>query len=188
MNSVQSTIDKPIFLTGFMGTGKSRIGSLLARRLQREFIDTDRLIEKRARKSIAQIFAEDGEEAFRQLEHQCVRTAANQPRSVTALGGGAIVAQRNWDLVRRSGVLVCLEADVEVILARVSRREDRPLLAGLSQEEKRAKINRLLDERRPYYQRADVQFHTSDSERPESAADKLITLLEHWYADRRRSA
>ena len=175
---------KPIFLTGFMGTGKTRIGSLLARRLKRVFIDTDQLIEAQSGKTIPEIFAEDGEAHFRGLEHDCVVQAATVPDAVVALGGGAIIQDKNWQTIRRAGVLICLEADVETILERVGRKEDRPLLVGLDAAGKKEKIHRMLEERAPYYQRAHIQLHTNNDEAAEVAVDRLIELLEYWDADR----
>ncbi len=177
----------PIFLAGFMGTGKTKIGRLLAQRLGRVFVDTDHLIEEKAGQSIPQIFATQGEVAFRQLEHQCLAEAAARPDAVIALGGGAIAQERNWELLGRAGgVVVCLQASVDTILERVSRKEDRPLLAGLSPQEKRVKIERLLAERAPFYNRADIQFHTSDAVDPETTATRLAQTLEQWHADHSR--
>lgn len=177
----------PIFLTGFMGTGKTKIGRLLAQRLGRVFIDTDHLIEERAGLSIPQIFATHGEAQFRQLEYQCLAEAAARPEAVIALGGGAIAQERNWELLGRAGgVVVCLRASVDTILERVSRKEDRPLLAGLSPQEKRVVIERLLAERAPFYNRADIQFHTSDEVDPETTTTRLAQTLEQWDADHRR--
>ena len=178
----------PIFLTGFMGTGKSKIGHLLARRLQRNFVDTDQLIEARAGRTISQIFASQGEEAFRRVEHECVVEAAARKGVVVALGGGAITQERIREVIRKAGVLVCLEASVETIFARVSRREDRPLLAGLSQDEKRQKIRRLLAEGKPFYDRADIKIQTSNEQEPKIVVAQLIELLESWYAEHRRGS
>ena len=93
----------PVFLTGFMGTGKTKIGRLLAQLLGRVFVDTDHLIEERAGQSIPQLFATHGEAQFRQLEHQCLAEAAARPGAVIALGGGAIAQERNWELLGRAG-------------------------------------------------------------------------------------
>ena len=84
----------PVFLTGFMATGKSKIGRLLASRMRRIFIDTDQMIEARAGKAIAAIFADEGEESFRALERECVVEAASR-EAVIALGGGAIAQEKN---------------------------------------------------------------------------------------------
>ena len=176
----------PIFLTGFMGVGKSKIGGILAWRLARDFLDTDQMVEERAGMEIAAIFASAGEEHFRQLEHECVRDACARKNAVISLGGGAIVQQRNLELVRREGILICLEADVETIVERVSRRDVRPLLSGLSAEEKREKIESMLAERAPYYDQAHIKMLSSEGLAPEETAEKLIELLEYCSEERRR--
>src|SRR4249920_2152552 len=97
-----------IVLTGFMGTGKSEVGRRLAKRLGRAFVDTDQLVEARAGKTIAAIFAEDGEAAFRVLERDAVDTAAARGEAVIAVGGGAVLDAANVARLRAAGVLVCL--------------------------------------------------------------------------------
>lgn len=177
----------PIFLTGFMGVGKSKIGGILAWRLGRDFLDTDQMIEERAGMDIAAIFADAGEAHFRQLEHECVRDACARRDAVISLGGGAIAQQRNLELVRREGILICLQADVDTIVERVSRRDDRPLLSGLSAEEKRAKIESMLAERAPFYDQAHIKMLSSEGLAPEETAEKLIELLEYCSEERRRT-
>ena len=104
---------------------------------------------------------------------------------MVALGGGAITQERNRDAIHEAGgVLVCLEADVETILERVSRRDTRPLLAGLSRDEKREKIRRLLAERAPYYAMADFAVGSSEDATVEETAAQLIDTLESWNAHR----
>jgi shikimate kinase len=168
----------PVFLTGFMATGKSKIGRLLASRMRRIFIDTDDMIEARAGKAIAAIFADEGEERFRALERECVVEAASQA-AVIALGGGAIAQEENWKAIGDTdGILICLEADVDTILERVSRRDTRPLLAGLSHEEKREKITAMLAERAPYYRRAHITVRSSEDRRPVDTVTELLDLLQ----------
>jgi shikimate kinase len=181
-------LDLPIFMTGFMGVGKTKIGQRLAHNLERRFLDTDEMIEARAGKPISAIFADEGEDHFRQLEHECVAEAASMENAVISLGGGAIAQQRNLDLVHRSGVLVCIEADVETILHRVSRRDDRPLLSGLNRDEKREKIETMLAQRAQFYDQADVKVQSTDERSPEATALILLESLEHWSAERRNSA
>lgn len=181
---VSAAIEGPIFLTGFMGTGKTRIGRVLAARMRRTFLDTDRLVEESAGKTISEIFAAEGETHFRQLEHDCVSTAAGRADAVIALGGGAIADERNWEVIRRAGIVVALEASVDTILKRVSRRNDRPLLAGLSREERRARIAELLAARAPLYNRADIRLNTRDKQTPEATAGELVRLMERWCEDR----
>ena len=168
----------PIFLTGFMATGKSRIGRGLALRLGRPFYDTDEMIENRAGKPIPRIFSEEGEAAFRQLEAECIVDAASRPDAVVALGGGAITRSENRETIRASkGVLVCVQAAVETILERVSRRDDRPLLAGMSQAEKREKIESMLREREPYYAMADITVRSMESSNADELARDLAVRL-----------
>jgi len=171
-------VSEQIFLTGFMGTGKSKIGQLLARRLQREFLDTDRMIEERAGQSIAEIFDSRGEEAFRSVEHQCLQQAVTHTAAVVALGGGVITQDKNWELIRDNGILVCLEATPETILERVSRKEDRPLLAGLTRAKKLEKIRSLLSARAAYYDRADIKIISTDECPPDHIAADLAANLE----------
>ena len=173
-------IKGPIFLTGFMGVGKTRVGRILAWQLGRCFLDTDRMVEQCAGKSIAEIFADEGEAHFRQLESTCVLETCQRPDAVVALGGGAITRADNVEAVRCAGVLVCLKADVETIFARVRRRSNRPLLAGLEPQAQRAKIESLLRERTPYYDQADIELYTTQAQTPEETAGQLRDLLENY--------
>ena len=175
-------MDLPVFLTGFMGVGKSKIGLVLARRMGRFFFDTDQMVELRAGKAISAIFADEGEESFRRLEHECVLETCVRSDVVVAVGGGTITQTNNIEAVRGSGVLVCLEADIDTIFARVDRRDDRPLLLGLGPEEKRAKIAAMLRERAPFYDQAHFKLFTSETQSPENTVRHLIELLEHWHA------
>jgi shikimate kinase/3-dehydroquinate synthase len=172
------TCSHPIFLTGFMATGKSRIGRVLALQLDRPFYDTDEMVEMRAGKPIPRIFSEDGEDVFRQLEAECVVDAAARPDAVVALGGGAIASSENRATVRASGgLLICVQADVETILERVSRRDERPLLAGLSKEQKREKIESMLKEREPHYAMADITLQSTETSDAEELARRLADRL-----------
>ena len=170
----------PVFLTGFMGVGKTRVGRILARELGRCFLDTDRMIEKRAGKTIAEIFADEGEAHFRQLERDCVLETCQRSDAVVALGGGAVTRADNVAAVRCAGVLVCLKADVDTIFARVRRRTNRPLLAGLDPQAQRAKIESLLRERAPYYDQAHIELYTTQVQTPEDTAGQLLGLLENY--------
>ena len=170
----------PVFLTGFMGVGKTRVGRILARELGRYFLDTDRMIEQRAGKTIAEIFADEGEAHFRQLERDCVLETCQRPDAVVALGGGAITRADNVAAVRCAGILVCLKTDVDTIFARVRHRTDRPLLAGLAPQAQRAKIESLLRERAPYYDQAHIELYTKQAQTPEDTAGQLRDLLENY--------
>ena len=173
-------IEGPVFLTGFMGVGKTRVGRILARELGRCFLDTDRMIEQRAGRTIAEIFADEGEAHFRQLERDCVLETCQRPDAIVALGGGAVTRADNVEAVRCAGILVCLKADVDTIFARVRRRTNRPLLAGLDPQAQRAKIESLLRERAPYYDQAHIELYTTQAQTPEDTAGQLLALLESY--------
>lgn len=148
-----------IYLTGFMGSGKSAVGRSLARRLRRPFIDTDAEIERSARASVADIFARRGEAFFRRLESRALSQAARRGGSVVALGGGALLASAHRRLVARTGVLVGLTCSRRELLRRLrSSRTSRPLLSGGGLE---ARVARLLSARRKIYAQADFSVSTT---------------------------
>jgi shikimate kinase len=147
-----------IILTGFMGTGKSEVGNLLAQRLQKEFIDTDTVIEQAAGLPIGRIFAEKGETHFRELEKQVIRQVCQKQEIVIATGGGAIVNMDNATYLKENGTVICLTASPETIVQRVQGNNDRPLLQG---EDPLMKIRLLLTARAEAYARADITIDTS---------------------------
>lgn len=141
-----------IILTGFMGTGKSTVGQLVAAELNCEFVDMDTLIEQRENRPIRQIFAESGEAYFRQLEADLCRELAQQEGLVIATGGGALVAEVNLRVMESSGLVICLDCDPAVLWQRIGHSEDRPMLAA--QDETRfARLATLLEQRAPAYGR-----------------------------------
>ena len=142
-----------------MGTGKSAVGKLLARRLNRPFIDLDRQIEKEAGRTVQQIFERDGEPSFRRLEAKVAKEAAALKGHVIATGGGVMCDEENVQVLKSGGVLVCLTASADTILERTSASlVSRPLLAG---GDPRERIMELLALRAPYYARADVTIDTT---------------------------
>src|SRR3972149_1337910 len=119
-----------VALIGFMGTGKTAVGRLLAQKLGREFIELDALVEKRAGKSIPEIFRQDGEIRFRELEIEAVKEVARRKNAVIACGGGIVLNAINIDRLRQECIIVCLTASPSVVLKRTSADKDgRPLLA-----------------------------------------------------------
>src|SRR5687768_15218793 len=147
MNDLSFPAEKNIVITGFMGTGKTTIGRLLAEKLQRPFVDMDSEIERHFGKPIPQIFAEDGEPAFRILEAQLCAHLSQEKGLVLSTGGGALVNSANRQLLCETGTIICLTAGVDTILDRVESNTDRPLLAG-TREERAQRIRQLLHERR----------------------------------------
>ena len=166
-----------IYLTGFMATGKSKVGPILAERLQRLYVDTDDLIVEEAGRSIAEIFEQDGEAAFRAVEHACVKKASEMSGAVVALGGGAVTQEINWNVIRKTGVCLCFWAEPEVIARRVSRSDERPLLIGMDEATLMEKILKMLADRKPYYLRADARVQSVEERTPEETAELAIEAL-----------
>jgi shikimate kinase / 3-dehydroquinate synthase len=169
---VATSVRPNIVLIGFMGTGKTAIGEAAAARLGYSFVDTDALIETQAGRSISQIFADDGEPAFRRLETQVVEAIAAQGGSVIATGGGVPLREENMRHLRRNGLIVALHATPEAILARLEDGADRPLL-GVDPE---GSVRRLLKEREAVYRAADLAIETS-SLPVEVAADRIVAFV-----------
>jgi shikimate kinase len=150
---------RSVFLTGFMGTGKTAVGAALARRLGRRFVDLDEEIERSAGLTIAAIFARYGEPEFRRRERQAIALVAGLHGAIVATGGGTVVDRGNRAAMRAAGRIVCLTADVDAILARVGGGKDRPLLAAAS--DRAARVRELLMERAEAYADADLTIDTS---------------------------
>ena len=144
-------------LIGFMGTGKSCVGRLVADSLHFTFLDTDHVIEARAGKRISDIFAQEGEPAFRQLERRVVEELTRRQRTVIATGGGLPAQEGNLASLKTHALVLCLWASPEVILERVRGHDHRPLL---NEPDPLAKIRELLAAREAYYRQADVLVNT----------------------------
>ncbi|MER2597946.1 MAG: 3-dehydroquinate synthase [Caldilineales bacterium] len=137
-----------IVLAGFMGSGKSVVGRVVAERLGRWFVDTDAVIEQQAGRSVTAIFAEQGETAFRLLEAEVCRSLGVERNLVIAAGGGALLTEANRSALAANGVLICLHASVDTLLQRLAATQDRPLLAGA---DRRARVESLLAQRATAY-------------------------------------
>ena len=146
-----------IALIGFMGTGKSSVGQLVAAHLHFTFLDTDHVIEARAGKSISEIFAQQGEQIFRELERKIVGELVTRKRTVISTGGGLPANPDNLASLKTHSLVVCLWASPEKIWERVRTQTHRPLL---NEPDPLAKIRSLLEEREPYYRQADVLLNT----------------------------
>ena len=140
-----------IVLVGFMGSGKSTVGRMLARRLHFRFLDTDKLVEERAGMSIAEIFAQHGEADFRERESAALQSLAASRQHILATGGGIVTVPGNIPLLRSLGLVVLLTADPEEIYRRVSRNTERPLLQV---EDPRKRVLDLMAQRQPLYESA----------------------------------
>ena len=163
-----------IVLTGFMGTGKSKIGKRLAKRLGMSYLDTDELIEEREKDSVPAIFKKKGEEYFRRLETKVVKEVALLDNYVISTGGGVVLREGNIRLLKKNAFIVCLFASPEVILKRTEGNDNRPLL-GVNNQKKR--IEELLALRKPYYEKADFSVDTSALD-SEGVVEEIIEFLE----------
>ncbi len=148
---------KNIVLIGFMGTGKTSVGKILAAKLNRKLVDVDQRIEEKEKRKIGEIFENDGEPQFRALEKEMIREVSKERGIVITTGGGAVLDPENVGALKENGQLVLLKASPETILERVKRSKHRPLLKG---EDRLAQIKRLLIQREPFYHCADVEIET----------------------------
>ena len=156
-----------VYLTGFMGSGKSTIGPILANTIGYNFVDVDRMIESREGKTVSAIFRESGEPYFRNLERVLLTEISTQPRLVVSLGGGTISNPDIFQLIVTTGILVYLKVTPEQLFKRLHRKTDRPLLSDiggnrLSDAELRERISSLFAIREPHYAKADIIIPTDD--------------------------
>jgi len=172
----------PIWLVGMMGAGKSSVGPLLARSLQRRFVDSDREIERTAGMAVAEIFAVEGERGFRERERALVDTLS-RAADVVALGGGAIAQPGAAERLAAAGTIVYLKASPEELLRRLGDCSNRPLLGGLEPAARRAKLERLLAERASAYETAAIAVDT-EGHTPEAVVEVILRRLEGARAAR----
>ena len=163
-----------IALIGFRGTGKTTLCRKLAKRLRMRFIDTDREIVKIAGKNIPQIFSEKGEEGFREIEKKAVEKVSAEDNQCIACGGGVALDNGNVENLKRNSVLILLEAGPETIFARIRRDRNRPALTKKNGMEE---VLHLLNERRPFYEKA-ARFRVDTSDAVvEESVQEIIDLL-----------
>lgn len=162
-----------IYLIGFMGTGKTTVGRLLAKELNMDFVDTDEFIEQGMGMTVPSIFGIYGEAFFRQLEHNALISIANRQGMVVSTGGGIVLRNDNIDIMRSSGVMVCLDASVDTIMRNVGSGKGRPVLDG---GDLRRNIIELMDKRRQFYCQADIIVNIDDKTL-ETISNDIIALL-----------
>ena len=155
--TVKGQIGKPIVLVGLMGVGKSTVGSRLAKKLHLDFVDADEEIEKAARMSIAEIFETFGEEFFRDGERRVIARLIDDGPKVVATGGGAFMNDETRALIGEKAVSVWLNADIDLLVERVERRNTRPLLRD---KDPAAVLRDLAAKRNPIYAQANVQVRS----------------------------
>ncbi|MBM3481831.1 MAG: shikimate kinase [Alphaproteobacteria bacterium] len=171
-------LDRAIVLVGLMGAGKSALGRRLAARLGLRFVDADAEIEKAAGCSIEDFFAAHGEPAFREGERRVVARLLGEGPHVLATGGGAFMDPETRRRIHERGISVWLRADLDLLLNRVSRRDDRPLLKD---GDKRETLARLIEERYPIYAEADIVVDSEDVPH-ERMVEKIVDALATYQA------
>ncbi|MGO9614549.1 MAG: shikimate kinase [Dissulfurispiraceae bacterium] len=164
---------KNIVLIGFMGTGKTAVGRILSKKLGYALVDSDSLIEKEQKMTIAEIFEHCGERAFRDMESASIKRLAEKERLVLATGGGVPLREENMTHLRRKGVIVCLTASPDTILRRTVSHNHRPLLRV---KDPLKEIKDLIETRKTYYERADLIINT-EGKTPLEVADEIIEAV-----------
>ncbi|ACI21496.1 MULTISPECIES: shikimate kinase [Thermodesulfovibrio] len=165
---------KNIVLIGFMGTGKTSVGKLVAKKLGFDFVDVDEVIEKATGMEISEIFSKFGESRFRDIEEEMIKLITPKKRQVIATGGGVVLRDENMKRLKKDGVIFCLRASENVIFERLKQTTNRPLLQVENPEER---IKELLQKRMPLYEKADFCIDT-EGLTPEEVAEKIIKEYE----------
>jgi shikimate kinase len=167
-----------IVLVGFMGSGKSTVGRMLARQLRFRFLDTDKLVEESARMSIPEIFEKHGEADFRKREIAALESLRGMNRHILATGGGIVTVPGNVELLRSLGLVVLLKADPDEIYRRVSRNSERPLLQV---EDPRKRVLDLMAVRQPLYESA-AHFQVDSTRlRHEDVTAKILEEAHRFF-------
>ena len=168
-----SITDRSIVLVGLMGAGKTCIGRRLAKKMDWEFIDTDAEIEAAADCTIGEIFNVHGEEYFRKGEQRVIARLLKNPRQILATGGGAFQNPETRKNILNNAISIWLKADLDVLLKRISKRNNRPLL---NRGNKREILANLIKNRYPIYSEADIVIN-SGAEAPNATTQKVLNAL-----------
>lgn len=168
-----------IILVGFMGTGKTSVGKRLSSLLRMRYVDTDSVIERDNERTISAIFEQDGESVFRQLESEAVEQVSNLYNFVISTGGGVVLKEENVAKLKENGIVFCLTASPEEIYDRVGHQTHRPLLQTPDPLET---IRAMLDERAPYYAKADYTMDTTGR-----TFDEIVIHIKNIYFRKMKS-
>ena len=172
----------PIFLVGYMGSGKSTVGKMLSARLGLQLIDLDTFIESRFHKTIAQLFEERGESGFRDLEHAMLQEVCGFEDTVIATGGGAACFHDNMKLMNEAGMTIYLRAPVDILVERLKHgRSQRPLVSQKTDAELHLFIDEMLQARDPFYSQAQM-IVDSKAVLDFSFVDDIVTRVEEERA------
>lgn len=170
---IRAHLKKPVVMIGLMGAGKTKIGGLLAAALDVPFIDVDQEIEKDEGRAIADIFAKDGEPAFRAIERAKIASLLSGDVTIFAPGGGAMMTPETAVLVRRDALSIWLKADLDILVERTGRNTKRPLLQGGNP---RDILAGLIEKRYPVYATADITVESDDAA-PDVMTERVIKAL-----------
>jgi shikimate kinase len=180
VETVKQLLDgRSIVLVGLMGAGKSTIGRRLAQKLDLAFVDADAEIEQAAGKSVPDIFRDHGEASFREGERRVIARLLESGPQVLATGGGAFMNEETRNNISRLGIAVWLKADIELLMKRVRRRDNRPLLKADNPEEV---MQTLIEQRYPVYGRADIIVESRDVPHSSIVSDVIRALAAYQRA------
>lgn len=168
---------RSVVFVGLMGAGKTAIGRKVAGMLGLKFIDSDHEIESVSRMTIPELFELYGEAEFRALEQRVILRLLENGPQVLSTGGGAFINEQTREAVRASAVSIWLKADLDLLMERVSKKQNRPLLKN---DDPRGVLARLMDERYPVYARADITVATRDDRKEVIAAEAIDALSRHF--------
>lgn len=162
-----------IVLVGFMGTGKTTVGKLLATQLNWSYVDTDEVIEQKTGMDISTIFKQQGEPFFRDIESEVIREIMLKSQQVISTGGGIVMREQNITAIKSNGIMVCLTATPDAIIERTKSDTKRPLLQV---DNPKKRIQELLSKRVPYYTQADITLDTSQVS-PEEIVTQILNTV-----------
>nr|WP_277883788.1 shikimate kinase [Nostoc sp. FACHB-888] len=162
-----------LYLIGMMGVGKTTIGRLLAKELGYGFVDTDDVIAQATGKSINQLFAEEGEAGFRQIESDVLSQVCAFTKLTISTGGGIVLRRENWGYLHH-GLIVWLDAPVDLIYSRLAEDTTRPLLQDA---DPKGKLRSLLEQRTPLYSQADLHITEREGDTPEDVAKRILEAI-----------
>lgn len=184
---MKRTLPERIFICGFMGTGKTTAGKLLASRLDKPFHDLDACVEKEAGQTIADIFEAEGEEGFRKKEKATLLNIIRTQKGVIALGGGSLQNQHLVDHVKVNGLLVFIDTPMEEIINRITRKSNRPLLLNENGNMKsksvlKKEMQELYDRRLAFYEQAEVTMQSNDYKSINDLVSQLVKKIRYHVA------
>jgi len=162
---------KNIYLVGFMGSGKSTVGKILAEKLNMNFIDIDKLIEEKEGMKIKDIFEQKGESYFRELERKQIEAIVNQEGVIVSTGGGLGANLDNMNLMKKNGDVIWLDVSLNTVLDRLKNDQDRPLLKQPTE-----KIKQLFEERKNIYRLANIRIN-ADKKTPSQIVEEILTKI-----------